>query len=636
MQGRVANCPSCGGGVEFKADHSIVSVCPYCSTAVARTGGDIGELEIAGKVAPLADIGSPLSIGLDGKLQGKGFRLVGRIQLDYGEGPWNEWYAAFDDGRWAWVAEAQGRVYFTMKQDVPDAPTYNETYVGATVTVRDFPLAVVERRSAEFVSAEGELPTVIKPGERYFYADLEGEGGVFGTLDFGNSRDASPEVFVGRRQEYTDLFSKTVLSDRQATQAQAAGPMNCPNCGGGIELQAPDEAKRITCSHCDSTLDCSDKSQPLKFLEAATPLPSPPMIPVGARGKFRGKKYTVYGYMLRAALDEEYDGSWTEYPWHEFLLRDEKSGSYSWLACSNGHWSWVDSTPPPALGPNWMEAVPDKIKLADTEYRRLSQYESKVKAIRGEFYWKVKVDEFCRHAEFIAPPKGLSVELTEEEVNWSLAEALSPEQVQEIFPKDKLELPAPQGIGTLQINPYKKLRWKALAASLLLAVIGGYYAGKSSKTPAFKEDVPLVPISQNGSVTSGEPQRWKVQLPGGVMGIQLATHLQRASHEYGMLYAVIKLDDGKGGVRTAGVQLAVQRGGDATRTVYMGGLDAGEYILEVTPQWPKDNAIFSQVILALYPSWFFGGRLVFFLVLLWIYPAWNHFARLRFEANRGE
>ena len=48
----------------------------------------------------------------------RGFTLVGRLQLDYGQGPWNEWYAAFDDGDWGWVAEAQGKV------STPDAREY--------------------------------------------------------------------------------------------------------------------------------------------------------------------------------------------------------------------------------------------------------------------------------------------------------------------------------------------------------------------------------------------------------------------------------------------------------------------------------------------------------------------------------
>ena len=32
-----ANCPSCAGPIEFKAGSTIVLVCPFCRSAVART-----------------------------------------------------------------------------------------------------------------------------------------------------------------------------------------------------------------------------------------------------------------------------------------------------------------------------------------------------------------------------------------------------------------------------------------------------------------------------------------------------------------------------------------------------------------------------------------------------------------------
>jgi len=58
-----ANCPSCGGQVQFTAGSTIVVVCPYCRSAIART--DRG-LEDIGKVAEIADSESPLKLGLKG------------------------------------------------------------------------------------------------------------------------------------------------------------------------------------------------------------------------------------------------------------------------------------------------------------------------------------------------------------------------------------------------------------------------------------------------------------------------------------------------------------------------------------------------------------------------------------------
>ena len=57
MSALVANCPSCGAPVEFKSGQSIVVICGYCRSAVARTDRELKDL---GKVAELIETGSPL------------------------------------------------------------------------------------------------------------------------------------------------------------------------------------------------------------------------------------------------------------------------------------------------------------------------------------------------------------------------------------------------------------------------------------------------------------------------------------------------------------------------------------------------------------------------------------------------
>src|SRR6202521_2148646 len=123
-----ANCPACGAPVSFKTGSSIVVVCEFCQSVVARTDRALEDL---GKVAELVDTGSPLDVGLKGKHHGVGFELTGRAQLGHeAGGVWDEWYAAFADGRWGWLAEAQGRFYFTFQQRPPGsggAPPYHRS-----------------------------------------------------------------------------------------------------------------------------------------------------------------------------------------------------------------------------------------------------------------------------------------------------------------------------------------------------------------------------------------------------------------------------------------------------------------------------------------------------------------------------
>ena len=47
-----ANCPSCAASIEFKAGSTIVLVCPYCRSAIARTDRGLQDL---GKVAEIVE-----------------------------------------------------------------------------------------------------------------------------------------------------------------------------------------------------------------------------------------------------------------------------------------------------------------------------------------------------------------------------------------------------------------------------------------------------------------------------------------------------------------------------------------------------------------------------------------------------
>ena len=75
-----ANCPSCAGPIEFKAGSTLVLICPYCRSAVARTDRGLSDL---GKVAEIAESESPLKLGLKGIFNGNRFELTGRAQLKH-------------------------------------------------------------------------------------------------------------------------------------------------------------------------------------------------------------------------------------------------------------------------------------------------------------------------------------------------------------------------------------------------------------------------------------------------------------------------------------------------------------------------------------------------------------------------
>src|ERR671926_272052 len=151
-----ANCPACGAQVIFKTGSSVVVVCEFCHSVVARTDRGV---EDAGKVADIVESGSPLEVGLRGVFLGVAFELTGRAQLQHAAGGfWDEWYAAFADGRWGWLAEAQGRFYLTFQIQVPSPnalPSFDSLQLGQQVWAipAQQPPVVAEKGTARMLAA---------------------------------------------------------------------------------------------------------------------------------------------------------------------------------------------------------------------------------------------------------------------------------------------------------------------------------------------------------------------------------------------------------------------------------------------------------------------------------------------------
>ena len=103
MSGYSARCPSCGAPLVFQLGASLLRVCDQCGAAVARKGADLASY---GRVAELIPTPSVLALGARGGYAGAPFfELIGRLQLDYGAGTWDEWLMGFADGAFAWLSE---------------------------------------------------------------------------------------------------------------------------------------------------------------------------------------------------------------------------------------------------------------------------------------------------------------------------------------------------------------------------------------------------------------------------------------------------------------------------------------------------------------------------------------------------
>ena len=662
MSARVIDCPNCGGQVEFKAGSSLLSVCSYCSSAVARLGDDIGEAEILGQVAPLADIGSPLALGTQGKLHKKDFTVVGRLQLNYGDGPWNEWYLAFDDGRWAWLAEAQGRVYVTFEKKLEDLdqenptltqngslPRFEEWSAGQKFFFGGQTVVISERRTAKFVSAEGELPFAVPLDSTFSYCDFEGPKGTFGTLDFGATQDVQ-SIYFGREHEYESLFDKDVLDSVEAALAAAALAMNCPNCGAAVQVQAPNESEAITCGTCDALLDCS-KGTELFLLSSAAAANSNPLIPLGTVGKYQGKEWTVFGHMIRSVW-----AYGVRYEWEEYLLRGGR-GSYRWLICSDGHWTW--STPISAAD------VQTKYKRSNSERPRFVKYQrktfrhfqsgsAKVDALSGEFYWKVKVGDSVKTNDYIAPPEMISFEKSDsegvEEISWSMGTYLSREDISAIFSED-LAFPKPAmfSIAPHQPNSFLPLRDKVTKVGLILSALIVLIAVLVSSTKPTgvifntTKDLQFYEKTDKEAATRATVLTEPFEIKNWTnLRVTLRSDV---SNNWLFLQGAL-INEDKNEVNYFSLQNEYFMGpgwteGSRKKTIYLGSIAPGNYRLSLNPQMGKPKPVRNRnsasgvkYTVEIKEGTFIKSHVVAFLFLIWIFPLFVRGLYNRYERRR--
>jgi hypothetical protein len=160
------------------------------------------DVRLVGRVSAIVDNGSPIVLGSRGRFAKVPFEVVGRLQVAYGRGTWNEWFLELADGTTGWLADALGQFAILRAADRAIAagrvPPYEAIALNAVLTLDGTPAVVVDKRAASYQGAEGVLPFEAEPGLRFFGVDLRGFGGEFISLDFGTSGDHNnPMPYVG-------------------------------------------------------------------------------------------------------------------------------------------------------------------------------------------------------------------------------------------------------------------------------------------------------------------------------------------------------------------------------------------------------------------------------------------------------
>jgi hypothetical protein len=177
-------------------------VCDHCRSTLLRR--DV-NLENLGKMADLIADPTPLQLGAEGRYRGTHFAVVGRIQVEYQDGAWNEWFLVFDDGRTGWLGEAGGTYTVSFETQVKEPlPSWEKVLLlaGHRVSLNGRAYEVADARTARVVGGEGELPFNVTEWYAANLADLRTETSAFATLDYS---DETPRVFLGEVVEFEAL-----------------------------------------------------------------------------------------------------------------------------------------------------------------------------------------------------------------------------------------------------------------------------------------------------------------------------------------------------------------------------------------------------------------------------------------------
>jgi hypothetical protein len=387
----------------FGVGASIAQVCKFCRHSVVRTDRDFQNM---GKVADLTMTPCPVAVDDMGSIDGRQMRVLGRVQLDHGAGPWDEWYIGYQDGSWGWLASAQGNWYVTTEIGAPPPlPPWDQVVVEQDIALgASGVFRVMEVKRGTMVSGEGELPFPVQGGHERYYVDLAGPNGAFATIDYGD-RTAAPQLFVGYQRPESALVIKA-MSERPVSEIGTEAII-CPSCGGNVPALAPKKSERLGCPYCGAVSDIAART----VLEQQAAARGQPNIPLGSRGTIGGQEYVVCGYVERSATIE---GEW--FGWQEYLLYGPGLG-FRWLVKDESTWVWIT---PLSIAEIDLAGMPRNAGWQGRSFHLRNRNQASVDYVLGELYWKVKVGERVEAMDFIDGGDVLSRERAGDEVAWSI------------------------------------------------------------------------------------------------------------------------------------------------------------------------------------------------------------------------
>lgn len=463
-------CPSCGAEVAFRSATSAIAVCEYCHSTLLREADAVRDV---GKMSAVLEDYSPLRVGVSGVYSGRAFTVIGRIQLRYDAGFWNEWYVGFDDGGAGWLSDASGQYALTLDAGLADdAPPFDQLVPGGHYRHDGVDYIAADLRRARCCGGEGELPFRVATGWEATVADYR-QSHRFLTLDYSDG--SPPRCYVGKAVTLADLKCQLLREPDEIARSAghlkgAAEALACPACGASIAWH-PGVAEQLHCPACATRVDAGGGTA-LALEGARREAQLKTSLALGDAARIDGIRWLLIG-LLRCRAQGGAD-EWTEY-----LLYSERQG-FLWLVESADGWDRVK------VLDTWPEAVSaSAVRLDGAAFTRLRAYGAEVIHAAGAFNWQVKVGDKVSLTDYRGSRGMLTSERSPSELGWSLAQRVPASTVDGWFGKGgKLAAAAPE-IGTRIAGQPDRAALRApawvftglvLLTNVPIALVGGLFS----------------------------------------------------------------------------------------------------------------------------------------------------------------
>ena len=415
------------------------------------------------------------------------------------------------------------------------------------------------------------------------------------------------------------------------SQVSKVKGLNCPNCGGPLNVRGFAHTLSIVCPQCLSILDAKDPN--FRILEKfdSKKRRVTLKIPLGSRGKWKGAEYEIIGFQQRTIT---VDG--VNYSWGEYLLFNPLKG-FRYLTEYNGHWNDVRTLRQLPERLSW--SGKPRIRVNGVTYTHFQKANARTTFVLGEFPWQVERDDTAAVMDYISPPLMVSGEFTSDEQTWSVGEYTEAKAIWQAF-QLKNQPPAKVGVYSNQPSPYSsKAIWRMFWAFAALALIGIIFAMVSFQDREV--------FTQRYSYTQGQPGEASFVTPvfqfqGRPSNVEIDLRTNVANNW--AYFSMALINDETGEALDFGREVSYYFGTDsdgswsegaAGDTAFLSSVPAGRYYLRVEPQMAPGSKGMSYQITVRRDV----PRAVYFwvaIILLVIPPIVATIRRFSFEAARWQ